>query len=310
LDRVREDLESYRAVLTWLIERGRAIEASDIASGLMIFWAIRGHAAEGLWWYEQILNLPAVPAAAESRVVNGAALMCYTQGELARARIELTRALALAHDVGDMNILAQAENLFGHVEHAVGNFSAARDRFTRSVEVFRALAARWGTGNALTGLAGVALATGDVSQAERLLDEAAVTLRHAGPWFLSLALYVRGILAVRRGNADEAIAVVRESLTHIRELHDKFAFVYALVPLTAAAALKGDDAWVARILGARDAITERTGATVVDNSVQDLREHAERDARARLGPDRWAQAYAAGRSASIDSLMKDIDSVL
>ena len=96
-------------------------------------------------------------------------------------------------------------------------------------------------------------------------------------------------------NPDEAIALVRESLTRIRELHDKFAFVYALVPLAAAAVLKGDDAWAARILGARDAVTERTGATVVDKSVHDLREQAEREVRARLGPDRWARAYAAGR---------------
>jgi hypothetical protein len=95
-----------------------------------------------------------------------------------------------------------------------------------------------------------------------------------------------------------------------RALHDKFAFVYALVPLAAAAVLKGDDAWAARILGARDAVTERTGTTVADKSVHDLRERAEREARTRLGPDRWARAYAAGRVTSIDSLMKEIDSVL
>ena len=59
--------------------------------------------------------------------------------------------------------------------------------------------------------------------------------------------------------------------------------------------LKGDDAWAARILGARDAVTERTGATVVDKSVHELREQAEREVRARLGPERWARAYAAGR---------------
>ena len=84
------------------------------------------------------------------------------------------------------------------------------------LEGFRALAIPWGTGNALTGMAAVALATGDPAEAERLLDEATSVLRHAGPWFLSLALYVRAILAVRRGNADEAIALVRESLTRIR----------------------------------------------------------------------------------------------
>jgi hypothetical protein len=41
--------------------------------------------------------------------------------------------------------------------------------------------------------------------------------------------------------------------------------------------------------------------------VHDLREHAEREVRARLGPDRWDRAYAAGRVTSVDSLNNDID---
>jgi ATP/maltotriose-dependent transcriptional regulator MalT len=156
----------------------------------------------------------------------------------------------------------------------------------------------------------VALAAGDAGQAERLLDQAVPVLRQAGPWFLTWALNVRAIVAVRRGHADEAIALVRESLIRIRDLQDKFAFVYAVVPLAAAAVLKGDDAWAARILGARDTVSERTGATVVLKLVRDLREQAERDARARLGPDRWARAYAAGRTTSIDALLDDIDRAL
>ena len=111
------------------------------------------------------------------------------------------------------------------------------------------------------------------------------------------------------GNADEAIALVRESLTWIRDLQDKYAFAYALVPLVAAAVLKGDDEWAARILGARDAVTERAGATVVDKTVRDVRDQVEREVRARLGPDRWGRAYSAGRLTSIDAMMKDVDSV-
>jgi predicted ATPase/transcriptional regulator with XRE-family HTH domain len=310
LDRVREDLENYRGALTWLIEHGRSEEATNIAWPLMFFWVIRGHAGEGLGWYEQILNLPSPSPAAGSRALVGAAAMQYTQGDLQAARTGLTRALAIAHAAGDMEMVVHAEWVFGHVEHAGGNLDAARNRFTRSLGGFQALAIPWGTGNALSGLAWVALATGDADEAERRLDEATSVLRGAGPWFLELGLYVRAILAVRRGNADEALALVRESLARIRELHDKFAFVYALVPLASAAVLKGDDAWAARILGARDAVTERTGATVVDKSVHDLREEAERQVRARLGPARWARAYAAGHGASIDSLMKDIDGVL
>lgn len=310
LDRVRDDLENYRSALSWLIESGRATEASTIACGLKYFWLIRGHASEGLQWYEQILRLPALPPAAELRTLAGAVVLWYTQGELDRARAGLTRALALPHGPDDTGVVANAEYLFGHVEHAAGNVSVARDWFARSIDKFRSLAIPSGTGTALSAMASVTLVAGDADLAESLLDEATSVLRDAGPWFLTWALYVRAILAVRRGNPDKAIALLRESLTRIRDLHDQFAFVYALVPLAAAAVLKGDDTWAARILGTRHAVTERTGVTVVDRAVQDLREQAEREARARLGPDHWGRAYAAGRVTSIDSVIKDIDSAL
>ena len=310
LDRVRDDLENYRSALSWLIERGRTTEASSIACGLKYFWLIRGHATEGLQWYEEILKLPDLPPAAELRTLAGAIVLWYTQGELDRARTGLNRALALAHGPDDMGVVANVEYLFGHVEHAAGNVSVARDWFARSIEKFRSLAIPSGTGTALSAMASVTLVTGDADMAERLLDEATLVLQNSGPWFLTWTLYVRAILAVRRKNPDKAIAWLRESLTRIRDLHDQFAFVYALVPLAAAAVLKGDDTWAARILGTRHAVTERTGVTVVDRGVQDLREQAEREAQARLGPDRWARAYAAGRVTSIDSVIKDIDSAL
>lgn len=310
LDRVREDLESYRSALSWLIERGRGAEASAIAWGLKYFWLVRGHPAEGLRWFEQILDLPSLPPGAELRALAGAAVVWYTRGEIARAGAALDRALALPHGPGDLEAVAQAEYLSGHVAHTTGHPGVAGERFARSLERFRALAVPAGIGNALSGLAVVVLARGDADEAERLLDEAAAVLRQAGPWFLTWALYVRAILAVRREKPDEAIALVRESLINIRELHDKFAFVYALVPLVAAAVLKGDDTWAARILGARDAVTERTGVTVVDPSVRDLRERSERQARVRLGPDRWSRSYAAGRVTTIEMLIKDIDGVL
>ncbi len=310
LERVQEDRESYRAVLTWLIERGRPDEASDIAWALMFFWMIRGHAAEGLRWYSEILSLPYVPPAAESRALVGAALMWFTQGELSRARAALTRAHSLAVGAGDMDMVVRADDLSARVEHALGNLDGARERFIRAIEGFEALGIPWGVGNAQIGMAAVSVATGDVQRAEQLLDEATPALQHAGPWFVTRAMLVRSILALRRGNPDDAIAMVRDCLTRIRELHDKFALVYALVPLAAAAALKGDDAWAARILGARDAVAESTGATIVLKLVHELGEHAERRARARLGPDQWARAYAAGRKTSLDSLLEDMDKTL
>jgi predicted ATPase/transcriptional regulator with XRE-family HTH domain len=305
LDRVRGDLETYRIALAWLIDHNRAAEACDITWHLQFFWLIRGRAAEGIGWFERCLSvLPLLPSV-ESRALVGAAAMLFAQGELSRARTGATRALAL--DAVDMDVAVMAGHLLGHVEHAHGNLEAARERFLSSAKGFDALSIHWGVGNALIGQAGIALADGDVEQGERLLDGATSVLRHAGPWFLNMPLYIRAINAVRRGKADETIALVRESLVSSRTLHDKFAFVYALTPLAAAAVLKGDHAWAARVLGARDAVVERTGAASIDRSVKELRERIEEEARERLGPDRWARAFGAGRSASIDSLLKDID---
>jgi tetratricopeptide (TPR) repeat protein len=309
LDRVREDLESYRSALAWLIERGRSREAADITSALMFFWLIRGHAAEGRRWYEQILELPALPPSTHCKTLLGAALMAFSQGELDNARRTVTLALGIASGTGDDAVVAQCEILFGYVEHATGNMTEAGEHFSRSLELFRTLPLPWGAGNALNGLARVALATGDSEQAERLLLEATGLLRNAGPWFLALTLSGRGNLAVRRGQADEAIAAVRECLTHIRALHDKYAFAYVLVSLAGAAILKGDYAWAARVLGARDAAA-RAGAPVIDRHVEELRTRFEGEVRARLDPVRWAIAYSAGKSASIDALLRDIDSAV
>ena len=307
LERVRDDLHNYRAVLAWLIEGDRRVEAADIAWGLMFFWLIRGRSAEGLRWYQRILNLPDLPSASAARMLIGRAVMAHTRGDLEQARTAAVHALAIATEEGDPTVVVHAKLLLGHIEQASGNVDTANALLAQSFDGFTTMAAPWGTGNALIGMASIALAARDVPKAERFLDEATSVLRHAGPWFLNLPLYIHAIAAVQRGDADAAIALVHESLLCSRQVRDRFAFVYALVPLAAAAGLKGKDAWAAKILGARDAITERTGTTVSSNSVRELRERVEQQARARLGVAKWARAYESGRTASVDSLLEDLE---
>ncbi len=307
LNRAREDLDNYRRALEWLIEQRRPTDAIGIAYALLVFWVIRGLGLEGLDWYERVLALDPPSPAAECALA-GVATMSYTLGQTDRARETGARALARGAGADSSDWLWQAVLILGHVEQAQGHDEAARELFDRILRESRPLGGDWRIGNALCGLAWVAVGSGRLDDGERLLDEADGMLRGTGPWFRLLPLYLRAVLAVRRRNPDEALEFVRASLGQIRELHDKFAFVYALVPLASAAVLKGDHAWAARILGAGQAVTEQTGATVSDASVADLRKSAEEEACAHLGPDRWARARAAGRAASIDSLIHDIDS--
>jgi predicted ATPase/DNA-binding XRE family transcriptional regulator len=308
LHRVNEDLDSYRGALTWLIDHDREAEAIHIAWSLLFFWFIRGRAAEGLRWFEAILGLPSATPLTESRARTGAAVMCYTRGEFDRVRAELREAQALTTNVGPTDVDAVAELMRGHVERLAGNFTGARERFDDSLRTFELLASPWGVGYALSMMGWLALASGDEDEAQRLVDKAASALRGACPWFGTLALYVRAVIAVRHRNPDAAIAFVREGLALIRRVHDKFAFVHIMVPLAAAAILKGDGAWAARILGARDAVAERSGARVADGLAHELLGTIEREGRKGLGANRWVQAYESGRTASIDSLLNDIES--
>ena len=66
-----------------------------------------------------------------------------------------------------------------------------------------------------------------------------------------------------------------------------------------------------RLLEASQGTAMLTTFNEIDMSaVMDLRKQAEHETQTRLGPDRWAVAYTAGRTSSIDALLKDIDRVL
>ena len=305
LDRVRDDLDNYREALAWLIGRQQVDGAADIACGLLWFWVIRGHVLEGLGWHEQILNLSVRSPETEMRVLLASAVLQYSTGDLDAARATLARSRVLAQRLDNAPALLEIECVCGHVEHLAGNFDKARVHFARSAST--AGPPVWRMGSALTGLAWVALDTGNAADAERLLDEAVSALHETGPWFMLLVEFLRATLAVGRREADQAIMLVRTSLTRIRLLRDQFAFLYAVVPLAGAAALKGNHAWVARILGARAAVADLTDAAVVDNYLRDRLADFERDGKARLGLDRWTRAYTSGRTTSIDALSQDID---
>ena len=307
LDRVQADFDTYRAALAALLDQERVEKAADISQALFMFLLIRGHVAEGLRWYERIADHAAAAPHARAKALVGTAMMLYAQGEVPRARAALEAAMPLATATGDGRVVASVETLFGHVEHASGNFAAARDRFMRGAAGFAALGLSWGRGAATSGRAGVELAAGNVAVAEQLMDDATAFLQTSGRWFVTPVLCFRAVLAIGRGKPDDAIRCLRESLTYIRALRDKYAFVYALLPLAAAARLKGDDVWTARILGARDAVIERTGLTVVVQMVTALEAQAEQDVRARLGADQWTRAYEEGRTTSIDALLSDVD---
>jgi hypothetical protein len=113
---------------------------------------------------------------------------------------------------------------------------------------------------------GAGVSDGAGSMAVATAAATIVASNRSGGFFMGL----QAVLSVRRDRPPEAIAVVRESLAQIERLHDKFALVYALVSLAAAAEQMGDDAWAARIRGR----TERVCRIAAQGDRRPIRELA------------------------------------
>ena len=231
--------------------------------------------------------------------------MLYSLGELDRAVDVCARTLDVSDDARTI-AAAVAENILGHVSLANGDPDSARSRFISAAGRFKALRRRWGVGNS-TGRH-CRVSSGCRRPRDRRPLSRRCRRRAVGdrPWFLQIVLYLRALRAIRGNRPDAAIAFIRESLVRIHALHDNFALVYALVPLAAAAELMGDEAWAARILATRDAVTERTGAMAVGRSVRDV-QTVERAARTDSVNDAGLGSTSAGRSCSLESLLKEVE---
>jgi hypothetical protein len=235
------------------------------------------------------------------------ASLCFNQGDLGRVSAALARARPLVRAAGGVEESARLDELAARVEHAVGNVEAARDLFARAIGVFERLTMCVAICHTFTGMARVALEAGDAGLAERLLDDAAAKLPAAGPWFRSRVLYVRALLAVQRGDPEQAIALVHQSS---RSTNSSTTSTGSPTPWSRSPARRSSPArtngrracWGARCHqrahGGEDRAQSRprppgTGGT--------------RGARAPRSRDRWNQAYAAGRVASIESLLEDVE---
>jgi len=104
-----------------------------------------------------------------------------------------------------------------------------------------------------------------------------------------------GDLARDRGDHARALGLYREALGLGREHTSTPGFTYAIEAVGVVAVAVGQAERGARLLGAADALRERTGLRfrVVENQV--ALEHALTDARAALGEDAFATTWTSGR---------------
>ena len=297
---------NLRAALARFARAGDADAGLRLATALHPFWDRRGRLAEALDWFDRLLGCAGtagVTPLTRARALTAASMLAATRDERRRAHAYAAEALALAAAAGDRAATAWAQ--IGLSVAAQGfDLAEARARGEEAVALCRALGDDVSLPVALGNCGVAARLQGDLAAAEAMFAEQAAREEARGyRRGVGRALLDLGDLALDRGDPAAALGHYRDGLRRLAEAGDWTYVSIALTSLAVAAAGVGAPG-AARLLGAAEALRERTGF-VPWAALADLHRHAGAQARGRLGNDAFATAWAAGWALTIDEAVAE-----
>ena len=291
------------AALEWFAAEGDEVAELRLAGALGHFWFISGRLREGMARLEAALGRGgAAPPAIRARALSELGYLCGEAGKVERALAYSTASVALSREVGDPYALTAALSF-----HAIAlRYNGRLDEAVEVLEEATALSKQQDPPPVWWGIIPANLGTTLLDRGERerglaIIEEALVYCRATGADSdVGLILARLGHVAQTDGDPASAAARYGESLRLMWGAGQATHFDRSLVGLAGLAADRGEVEVAARLLGAVEAIQERTGAT--DLKWPEVRDHAARVARAALGAEGYAAAVAAGRRLSASEL--------
>jgi predicted ATPase/class 3 adenylate cyclase len=240
-----------------------------------------------------------------ARSQTGLGIVSYNEGDYPAARAFFEAAAAIWQQWDNTLGVLSSMQLLGDVSLQQGDFAAARVAFEECLTLVRKFGDDGNLTVILNCLGRIECREGNLARAEMLLSEALATARKVGDrrstaWSLANL----GSLALARGDGAAAGAVQREALAirwsagMQREVGD------SLDALAAVAVEAGRMERAVRLLGASAALRERLGAPV-PASERAGHERRVATARATLGEDAFAAAWAAGQASSLEAAVAE-----
>jgi tetratricopeptide (TPR) repeat protein len=203
--------------------------------------------------------------------------------------------------LGDVHGIAMVHLRRGQMAFGAGDYQLSTALLTEARAGFRQLGEEVGPENPVTSfLAQAARGEGEYDRALALLDESLAVSRARGDGHaVAYALREVAVLRHLRGDRVLAIAVLRESLALLAPLKDVRCAHDCLTKLAELLCEHNNPADVARLIGAADALRERTGRPLTGGPLVS-HDRAVAAVEQRLTPETFAAARAEGRAMSLD----------
>jgi predicted ATPase/DNA-binding CsgD family transcriptional regulator len=343
-NRARADRANFNLALACCVQRGDAAEGLRLSHALSGYWLASGEVAEGAGWLDRLLAIDDaappgtahVPPGIRAKALAVRSELAFEQLDYAAAASCARQCLELSQPITDGNpaagyrLLALTDLMSGRTESALGQAEAA-------VAAAAAMADDWEHGVAIAVRAAVVAAQGDLTQAEKLFEDALDVLRDNNGWGVANVLYGLGQIARARRDLDAAaerigaalalyrqidarpemarclagmgrialtqgdLAAAAASLTESMRLSlatgHRLAIARGLRALAVLAGALGDNTQAVRLAGAAQAAGEQIGAQPSASAARRIGRLLE-SAAGELGPDAVPVLFAEGKGMS------------
>lgn len=308
--RLDQDYGSLRASLRWAIGRGDAGTAMRLGVALYRFWATTGLYDEGRQWLEQALALAGpLPAALRANALLGAGVMAFFQGRYEPAQSYWDEAKRQFEILGDTRGIAYSFGNLGMLGDAAEDYPRAVACYDAALALFRELDDETYIGFMLHNLGLIAYFQGDYARATTLFVEALALARKLEDTnSIAMTLGNLGLVKTAQGDFAGALSMQVESLATGGRSTNKTWLARCLENFAVIAAATRQPERAACCFGAAAALRAEIGSALPPND-RTVNERYAADARAQLGEQPFAAAWAAGgamsREQMIDFALRD-----
>jgi tetratricopeptide (TPR) repeat protein len=159
----------------------------------------------------------------------GAGGFAWSQGDLARAIVNLDESLRIARATNDKYLLANILIVRGLAAASAKQLDQANDLFEESIALLRALNEKWGVSLALSWMGDAALLNKDHERSRQLHEQAIEIAREQGdPWILVAPLMSGGNIALIAGDLQKSEAICLEAISLLKQIDDKWSLAWGL----------------------------------------------------------------------------------
>jgi predicted ATPase/class 3 adenylate cyclase len=294
---IDREYADHRAALLWFQEHGERERLLQLASRLGPFWDGQEYFHEGRAWLGKALEASSSVTTDRASALATLGHIAWRQGALDLAIKSADAAAALAAELDDREVLAEAHSTRGAVHYDLGDLDRARTEYEKGLELFRSSGALDDVAIMTHDLGIFAFMEGDRAHARELFEESLSLCRERGYKGGEMnTLGSLGILELEEGRLSEAKGLFRTALQLALDLgRAGVGNAYDLVGLADVLVREGRPAPAAFLIAACDAYLEATGASI-EPSIQPIRSRALDEISARLDPAEAANVWERGKS--------------